>query len=309
MNSRRELINRIRFELEQLSIRNGQYDFEHLCRNLARHRICSNILPATGPASGGGDQGRDFESFRTYLQSRAFSTNNFIGLVSEDTIVFCCTITQSRYLTAKIKSDIHKVIRYGLPVLDIAVEYLNISSNAYPISLTEPEDEWYQTLIVKWQNNDFPPDNFRDFYEIKSAIHHATFEDSSKKDLQLWIRLLRSLIEATPIDQLKRKAIYEISVAALRGLGSLIGYEEQIHNYFRDIQVISATSDLEDLVVLWTYCTGAYRNNLIQINGSDLSTWHSQIIGGMESELDSNVHPGSRCALLANRVLLDVGSN
>ena len=151
MNSRRELVNRIRFELEQLSIRNGQYDFEHLCRNLARHRICSNILPATGPVSGGGDQGRDFESFRTYLQSRAFSTNNFIGLVSEDTIVFCCTITQSRYLTAKIKSDIHKVIRYGLPVLDIHY----FCSDDYPISKRHRLIEWaFFTHSVKLEIHD-----------------------------------------------------------------------------------------------------------------------------------------------------------
>jgi hypothetical protein len=59
----------IRFQLEQLSTKNAHHDFEHLCRNLTRARICSNIIPATGPVSAGGDQGRDFETFRTYLNS------------------------------------------------------------------------------------------------------------------------------------------------------------------------------------------------------------------------------------------------
>ena len=68
MANTEQLIGQIRFQLEQLSVKNAHHEFEHLCRHLARTRLCSNILPATGPVAAAGDQGRDFESFRTYLE-------------------------------------------------------------------------------------------------------------------------------------------------------------------------------------------------------------------------------------------------
>ena len=43
------------YALSELSSDNAHHEFEHLCRHIARRRICSNILPASGPVSGGGD--------------------------------------------------------------------------------------------------------------------------------------------------------------------------------------------------------------------------------------------------------------
>lgn len=60
-----EVKAQIRFALEQLSAKNAHHEFEHLCLDLARLRICSNVLPATCPVAAGGDQGHDFETFRT----------------------------------------------------------------------------------------------------------------------------------------------------------------------------------------------------------------------------------------------------
>ncbi len=58
------VVSFVRFQLAQLRSKNGHHDFEHVCRHLARATICPRILPATGPVQAGGDQGRDFESFR-----------------------------------------------------------------------------------------------------------------------------------------------------------------------------------------------------------------------------------------------------
>jgi hypothetical protein len=55
-----QIIAQIRFALARLSERNAHHEWEHVCRHLTRERICSNILPATGPVQAGGDQGRDF---------------------------------------------------------------------------------------------------------------------------------------------------------------------------------------------------------------------------------------------------------
>lgn len=270
-----QVIAQIRFALEQLSAHNRHHEFEDICRNLARLRICSNILPATGPVGAGGDQGRDFETFRTYLKASPIANSSFIGLVSERPVAFACTLTKKNNLTGKIKSDIKIITAGGEPVIDIhyfcvvdvsvaqrhklqkwtrdnhnvtleihdgraisehlasrdlfwiAEQYLHIPSDLYPPVPTGTEDEWYQDLLVTWKNSVQPPCNYADFTQIKSAIRHATCTDKVRQDLLFWIKSLNSLIESTPFPVLKRKAMYEIAVAALRGLGTLHGYEER----------------------------------------------------------------------------------
>src|SRR5829696_7789384 len=100
MTDRAQLIGQIRFALEQLSERNSHHEWEHLCRHLARERICSNILPATGPVQAGGDQGRDFETFRTFLSLSSLAGQSFIGLIADKSIAFACTLEQN--IVAKI---------------------------------------------------------------------------------------------------------------------------------------------------------------------------------------------------------------
>src|SRR4051812_39414315 len=110
-----QLIQYVRFQLDQLSERNAAHDFEHLCRHLARARICSNVLPATGPVSAGGDQGRDFETFRTYLRKSRFSNSVFVGLSSDASIAFACSLQRSK-LSTKIKEDVTAILSEGADV-------------------------------------------------------------------------------------------------------------------------------------------------------------------------------------------------
>jgi hypothetical protein len=108
MANREQISSHIRFQLEQLSARNAHHDFEHLCRHLARARICSNIIPATGPVSTGGDQGRDFETFRTYLRKNSIVNSTFIGLISENPVAFACSLQKE--IIGKIKSDVDTIM-------------------------------------------------------------------------------------------------------------------------------------------------------------------------------------------------------
>ncbi|MGD0856988.1 MAG: hypothetical protein ABSA18_14485, partial [Dehalococcoidia bacterium] len=344
-----QVIARIRFELEQLSSRNGQHEFEHLCRNVARLRICSNILPSTGPVSAGGDQGRDFETFRTYLQTSPIATSSFIGLASEGPVAFACTLTDKKYIASKIKSDIKKIMASGKLVIDIhyfcaadvpvgqrhklqkwvcdnynvpleihdgqavseyladcdtfwiAEQYLHIPSEIYPLPPDGSNEEWYRNLLFDWKQSERLPGNYADFTEIKSAIHYATHTDVAKVDLPFWIKSLESLIHSSPLTSLKRKATYEIFVAALRGLGSLNNYEERLRAYFVDTSSLSKLSDIDDVTILWTYCAGACIRNLVQITSEELTTWREQIVDKIEGEISTDVGPGRRCALLYNR--------
>ena len=112
-----QLIAQIRFALEQLSERNAQHEWEHLSRHLARERVCANILPATGPVQAGGDQGRDFETFRTYLQSSPLKERSFVGLVSDRPLAFACTLEKS--VGSKVRRDVATIMSSGTPISGI----------------------------------------------------------------------------------------------------------------------------------------------------------------------------------------------
>jgi len=119
MSDKVQLIAQLRFALEQLSERNAQHEWEHLSRYLARERICANILPATGPVQAGGDQGRDFETFRTYLQNSTLKKRSFIGLVSDRPLAFACTLEKS--VGSKVRRDITTIMSSGTPVEGIYI--------------------------------------------------------------------------------------------------------------------------------------------------------------------------------------------
>jgi len=60
-------------QLSQLAAQNRHHEFEHLARALAGGTVTLNIVPATGPVTAGGDQGRDFETYRTELPGQVRS--------------------------------------------------------------------------------------------------------------------------------------------------------------------------------------------------------------------------------------------
>ena len=113
-----EVATQVRFALDQLPAHNAHHVFEDICRHLTRQFICSNVLPATGPVSAGGDQGRDIETFRSYLRREVGPQGGFLGLVSEGTIAFLCT-TQSDDVAGKVAGDIRKVLDSGHPVHEV----------------------------------------------------------------------------------------------------------------------------------------------------------------------------------------------
>lgn len=115
-----ELAKLIRFCLAGLAGENGHHEFEHVCRHVARLRIASNVLPATGPVSAGGDQGRDFETFRTYLIHELPFAIGFLARASSETIAFACTIQRSG-LRSKFEQDMTAICSQGTPVDHVVI--------------------------------------------------------------------------------------------------------------------------------------------------------------------------------------------
>lgn len=115
MASPEERARYIQFQLSSLAERNGHHEFEHICRRVAGARIASNLLPASGPVSSGGDQGRDFETHPTDLPSELGPHGRFLALASADPIGFICTIQQSS-LRSKIIGDVAEMAATGPPL-------------------------------------------------------------------------------------------------------------------------------------------------------------------------------------------------
>jgi hypothetical protein len=102
----------VQYALANLGARNAHHTFEEICRHFAQQRIAANILPATGPVAAGGDQGRDFETFRSYLRDELGPHGAFLGHVSDGALVFTCTLQQEG-TEAKVLSDVQKVVAGG----------------------------------------------------------------------------------------------------------------------------------------------------------------------------------------------------
>jgi hypothetical protein len=102
----------IKSALGDLDGENAHHSFEHPCREAAKMRIASNVRPATGPVSTGGDQGRDFETFRTYLVDELSFALGFVALASSHAVVFACII-QRDGLRTTFQSDINAICAQG----------------------------------------------------------------------------------------------------------------------------------------------------------------------------------------------------
>jgi len=353
MADKTQIISQIRFQLDQLSAKNAHHEFEHLCRHLARERICSNIIPSTGPVSAGGDLGKDFGTFVTYLRSSPVSTSTFVGKISEGPIVFACSL-QKKAIKSKIQADVKKIMKHGteatvksivffcatdipiqkreklkkwarksfsveLEIHDgqsiselladreifwIAVQYLSIPIDIYP--RTEQEDDWYIQSLESWRLKKKVRQNYADFFEIKSAIRHATFEYSAKQDLPFWISLLRQFIHKEVPPELRRSAIYEVAVASLRGLGTMNGQEEELRGYFKSIPGMKRSMELADVAALLNYCTGALFQNKVQLTVDEITTWRDQLLTKVEKELKQSRTPSQKCPLLEIRGYLSL---
>ena len=341
-----QITSQIRFAIEQLSTRNAHHEFEHMCRRIARQRICTNILPATGPVAAGGDQGRDFETFRTYLNESPLANSSFVGRSSAGPLVFACTLQRDQ-ISTKVKSDVTTITSSGiavdavyiflandlavsrrhqlqewaqqkhdvhLEIIDaqgiseilcdieifwIAEQYLSIPREFRPKHEPEDVDAWYRTALDRWsEDREFTP-NPANFHELVSAVRHATFSDRAKSDLPLWISRLHEFRTHEHCDStLKSRALYEIAVALLRGLGTLHGLEAELRAYFTRVNELELPADLEDAGVLIAFCRGAFYNDAVGLTPSEIDAISDSVRNRLEERLVASETAITRCAIL-----------
>lgn len=275
----------IRFHLHQIKPRNAHHEFEHLCRHLAKAKIFENILPATGPVAGSGDQGRDFETYRTY-------TNGiFSGNTTDKDISFGCTL-QEKGIKGKIINDVRTIMDspmntdeihyfYGddLKVADrhelqsqVATEYsirLEIyDAQAISEMLADPKvfwiaekflsipkeifpevveqkNEWYKEIKENSINIDDNV-NYAEYTNIKLAVRHSLKDDDLKIDINFWFLKLKEIKEKAINDNIIDKVIYELIVYAIKTSQSE-EVESEIYSYLNKIYEVGESFNYEQL--------------------------------------------------------------
>ncbi|MEU0562679.1 hypothetical protein [Dactylosporangium sp. NPDC006015] len=107
----------IQFRLSELASRNEHHRFEEIATRIARKRISSNILIATGPVSSGGDQQRDAETYMTRIPDELPHSAGFSASASTSPVVVACTVQQEK-LKSKILDDLAGICAEGTDPVD-----------------------------------------------------------------------------------------------------------------------------------------------------------------------------------------------
>jgi len=340
MATHRELAAQIRFQLEQLSVRNAHHDFEHLCRHLARNRICSNIVPATGPVTAGGDQGRDFETYETVADDPT-GASIFSARVSGRRLAFACTL-QKDGIAGKVKSDVGDIVKSGSPIYgvhflcaaDIPVakrhELQEWASRECDVTLEIHDGQWISEELsqrdIFWIAQEYLgipramfPDKLLEDDSYRELYHR--WEDSRPGSLAELLDASYGLRAATKVNgpsedlafwldrvdpnsvpqHLRRHAIYETAVASLRGRKSMEGLESFIREYFACVSELSRLSNLEDASVMLGFCVGASRLQVLNIQIDEILGYARGMTHRIDSLLQDAKAPGYRAQLLFTR--------
>ena len=133
----------------------------------------------------------------------------------------------------------------------IATEYLHIPANAFPYR--NSGDDWYARDREKWIAEENSPYNYADFLDIKYCLRHATFDEEQKPDLPAWLVVMERFFDHES-PSLRRRAQYEVCLAALRGQNNPTKYETLVREYFTEMEVYSDYTKLMDRAVLLSYC-------------------------------------------------------
>ncbi len=332
----------IRFALSELSSENAHHEFEHLCRHLTRRKICPNVIPATGPVSGGGDQGADFESFPTAPDSAP----NYSRFQSDDgRWVFACSLEKN--IKKKIRHDLastdklvprptklfffhHQPIKVSdrHKLQQLAVEQYNIELNVFDgLALSEllsqTDTVWIAQRFLSlasefvlarfdqdpaWYKHllaspEEAPLTSGRFFEIRDAVRETASHPDLHSDTLLLFKQLRRF-RGHHNARVRRKAIYEEFVASLRGLGDCTGYESDLRLYFGNISSLTDEAEIEDAAVLISYSLGARACENLFIALDDFVDWHKALVDRVDALLSYTNSASRRCALLFTQAYL-----
>lgn len=338
MASPDQVFQAIRFAFETLGERNAQHEFEHLCRHFARARICFNILPATGPVSGGGDQGRDFETFRTFIYG--LGNEHFCAAAEAKKIAFACSL--ERRVIAKAKSDVAKIVSNGVrpdliyffssrPVsvsdrhklkewaqTRHAVELEILDCVALAEQLADPDVFWIAAryLQVSAEVYPVPNDAGPEYDRLASkwlvakqiAERFADFIEikraarialgSARQDLPRWLALLAVYEARCDGDSELHQVRYELLALTMRQRRSLRGEEARIRSFFSDPQLLALPDTSARAETIHCYAATAQLLGEADLTSEELEKWHEAILRAIEAGIARPASENQLCLWL-----------
>ena len=341
MASPDQLIQQIRFAFEMLSERNAQHEFEHLCRHFARARICFNILPATGPVAGGGDQGRDFETFRTFIHG--LGENRFCALAETRKIAFACSLEKK--VSAKVKADVANILSGGLPPdviyffssrsvsvserhklqewsrTKFSVELEIVDCNALAEQLADAEVFWIAARYLQVPLEVFPKpekvgteyQRLRDkwFAETASPERYADFIeikraarsalDDARQDLSRWLSLLSDCESRFSEEHERHQVLYELIAFTMRQRRSLRGEEGRVRAFFNDTSKLALPDIAAEAETIHCYANTAQMLGEADLQGEELDQWHVEILSAIERGIGDPCSQNQLCLWLKLR--------
>lgn len=202
----------------------------------------------------------------------------------------------------------------------LSERYLQLPSELFPAVSTEAAQDWYSRTLSKWRKSSHPARSFADFSEIRRAARRALgpmeADEQGKPatgyklpELPFWIERLDEIAANDTGGLLRRRALYEASVARLRGLGSLIGQEAVLRLYFAQVPQLEDGADLEDAGVLLSYMVTARVLGQVELEENEVNAWEV----ALERRLDEQIakakredKTNQRCALLNTRAFVSL---
>ncbi|MDB6008598.1 MAG: hypothetical protein JWL65_848 [Gammaproteobacteria bacterium] len=100
---------------------------------------------------------------------------------------------------------------------------------------------------------------------------------------------------------LRRRATYEICVAALRGLNDLSSRRELVTEYFSNVEDLRDPIELRDATILLNYCSVAAAGGHFDMDAATLHGYTSALIRNLDARLAEDRSAGVRCSLLEIR--------
>ncbi|MBZ4038273.1 hypothetical protein [Novilysobacter selenitireducens] len=185
----------------------------------------------------------------------------------------------------------------------IAEEYLRVPSELFP-RLAGDDTDPYERARKKWLAEAAQPFNYADFVDVKFGLRRATFSEKHKPDLKRWLAVMETFLASATPEELRRRATYEICVAALRGLNNLDANRTLVEAYFSEWGQSHETNSLKDASILLSYCTTASLCSQFSIEPEKLHGWSVQLAAVVDRELARSSGANTTAALLETRAHL-----
>lgn len=171
------------------------------------------------------------------------------------------------------------------------------------LSTGDKDDKWYEQSFNDWREvQEVPHFLASEFYQVLHAANYCRITKYLAHHSPVWTGLLQKYIdlEDTPA-VFKRRAVYELLwlLFPLRRMttpsGNLLGYEEMVRAYYRDVKDFTDHEALEDAVNLLGVVKAAFAFKKLAVEIEEIEAWEQEVSELVASGLAKQEDPSQIC--------------